>query len=50
MSETRELPIMQAEPSGAAPAWAAEHREALRAAVAEHGSVRVRGLGLGDPS
>jgi alpha-ketoglutarate-dependent taurine dioxygenase len=50
MSETRELPNMHAEPSGDAPSWAAEHREALRAAVAEHGWVRVRGLGLGDPS
>src|SRR3954447_6978330 len=28
--------------------WAGEHREALRAAVAEHGSVLVRGLGLRD--
>jgi alpha-ketoglutarate-dependent taurine dioxygenase len=29
-------------------AWAAAHRDELRAAVAEHGSVRVRGLGLRD--
>ena len=28
--------------------WAAEHRDALRAVVAEHGSVLVRGLGLRD--
>ena len=31
-----------------APRWAAEHRDALRAAVAEHGSLLVRGLGLRD--
>ncbi len=29
-------------------AWAAEHREPLRAAVAEHGALLVRGLGLRD--
>lgn len=28
--------------------WAARHRDALRGAVAQHGSVLVRGLGLGD--
>ena len=28
--------------------WVCEHREALRAAVAEHGAVLVRGLGLRD--
>ncbi|MEU3413455.1 MULTISPECIES: TauD/TfdA family dioxygenase [unclassified Streptomyces] len=28
--------------------WAAEHREALRARVAEHGALLVRGLGLTD--
>ncbi|HVS24657.1 MAG TPA: TauD/TfdA family dioxygenase, partial [Gammaproteobacteria bacterium] len=31
-----------------APRWAAEHREALRAAAVEHGSLLVRGLGLRD--
>ncbi|WP_320777627.1 TauD/TfdA family dioxygenase [Streptomyces sp. CRN 30] len=31
-------------------AWAAGHREALRAAVARHGRVLVRGLGLTDPA
>lgn len=31
-----------------APRWAAEHRDALRAAVVEHGSLLVRGLGLRD--
>jgi alpha-ketoglutarate-dependent taurine dioxygenase len=41
-------PIVQAETSGDAMSWAAEHRGALRAAVAEHGSVLVRGLGLRD--
>jgi alpha-ketoglutarate-dependent taurine dioxygenase len=29
-------------------AWAGEHRDALRAAVVEHGSLLVRGLGLRD--
>jgi alpha-ketoglutarate-dependent taurine dioxygenase len=31
-----------------APRWVAEHRDALRAAVVEHGSLLVRGLGLGE--
>jgi alpha-ketoglutarate-dependent taurine dioxygenase len=48
MSETQELPTMRAEPTGDAPGWAGENREELRAVVAEHGSVRVRGLGLRD--
>ncbi|MFI9722772.1 TauD/TfdA family dioxygenase [Streptomyces sp. NPDC052396] len=30
--------------------WAAGHRDALRATVAEHGSLLVRGLGLTDPA
>ena len=30
--------------------WAEENREALRAAVDEHGAVLVRGLGLRDPA
>ena len=34
--------------TGDAPRWAAEHRDALRAAVDEHGSLLVRGLGLRD--
>jgi alpha-ketoglutarate-dependent taurine dioxygenase len=50
MSETRELSIMRIEATGDARAWAAEHRDELRAAVAEHGWVRVHGLGLGDPA
>ncbi|MFB6711664.1 MULTISPECIES: TauD/TfdA family dioxygenase [unclassified Streptomyces] len=39
-------PRVRAEATGDAPTWAAEHRDALRAVVAEHGSVLVRGLGL----
>ncbi len=31
-----------------APRWVAEHRDALRAAVVEHGAVLIRGLGLRD--
>ena len=41
-------PMLRAEAVGDAPRWAAEHRDALRAAVAEHGSLLVRGLGLRD--
>ena len=41
-------PILRAEAAGDAPGWAAEHRDALRAGVAEHGAVLVRGLGLRD--
>ncbi len=41
-------PILRAEAPGDAPSWTAEHRDALRTAVAEHGSVLVRGLGLRD--
>jgi alpha-ketoglutarate-dependent taurine dioxygenase len=48
MNQTQEHSILQAEPTGYAPAWAADHRDALRAAVAERGAVRVRGLGLSD--
>jgi alpha-ketoglutarate-dependent taurine dioxygenase len=40
--------VLRAGASGDPAAWAAEHREALRAAVVEHGSVLVRGLGLAD--
>jgi len=39
-------PILRAEATGDAPGWAAEHRDGLRAVVAEHGAVLVRGLGL----
>jgi alpha-ketoglutarate-dependent taurine dioxygenase len=41
-------PMLRAEAPRGALSWAAEHRDALRAAVAEHGSVLVRGLGLRD--
>ncbi|GAA2774587.1 TauD/TfdA family dioxygenase [Saccharopolyspora taberi] len=39
-------PVLRA--TGDPPGWAAEHRDALRAAVTEHGSVLVRGLGIAD--
>ncbi|MCW7942509.1 SyrP [Streptomyces hygroscopicus] len=39
-------PILHVEPPGDASSWAAEHRDALRAQVAEHGVILVRGLGL----
>jgi alpha-ketoglutarate-dependent taurine dioxygenase len=39
-------PILRTETTGDAPGWAAEHRDALRAGVAEHGALLVRGLGL----
>src|SRR6266700_3956603 len=41
-------PMLRVEATGDAPRWAAEHRDALRAAVAEYGSLLVRGLGLRD--
>ncbi|HEY4420578.1 MAG TPA: TauD/TfdA family dioxygenase [Pseudonocardia sp.] len=41
-------PMLWASPTGDAPGWAAERRDALRAVVADHGSVLVRGLGLRD--
>jgi alpha-ketoglutarate-dependent taurine dioxygenase len=41
-------PMLRAEPAGDAPGWAAKRRDALRAVVADHGSVLVRGLGLRD--
>src|SRR5881409_4449405 len=41
-------PLLRVEAADDAPRWAAEHRDALRAAVAEHGSLLVRGLGLRD--
>jgi len=41
-------PMMRVEVSADAPTWAAEHRDRLRALVAEHGSILVRGLGLRD--
>jgi alpha-ketoglutarate-dependent taurine dioxygenase len=41
-------PILRTETTGDAPGWAAEHRDALRAVVAERGALLVRGLGLRD--
>jgi alpha-ketoglutarate-dependent taurine dioxygenase len=41
-------PMMRVAVPDDAPTWAAEHREGLRALVAEHGSILVRGLGLRD--
>src|SRR4030095_10780003 len=41
-------PIVRAEATGDPSGWAAGHRDALRAVVAEHGAVLVRGLGLRD--
>ncbi|MER6101601.1 TauD/TfdA family dioxygenase [Streptomyces sp. NPDC001832] len=41
-------PLLRADATGDALSWATEHRDALRAVVAEHGSVLVRGLGLRD--
>jgi alpha-ketoglutarate-dependent taurine dioxygenase len=43
-------PMLRADAPGDAPSWAAEHRNALRTVVAEHGSVLVRGLGLREPA
>jgi alpha-ketoglutarate-dependent taurine dioxygenase len=41
-------PILRVATIGDPASWATEHRNALRAIVAEHGSVLVRGLGLQD--
>lgn len=41
-------PMLQAGASGDALSWATENRDGLRAIVAEHGSILIRGLGLGD--
>jgi alpha-ketoglutarate-dependent taurine dioxygenase len=43
-------PVLRTEPTGDPSGWAAEHRDALRAAVAEYGAVLVRGLGLREPA
>jgi alpha-ketoglutarate-dependent taurine dioxygenase len=42
------LPMVVTEATGEPARWAAEHRNTLRAFVAEHGSLLVRGLGLRD--
>jgi hypothetical protein len=44
--QSRKPPILRADAAGDAPGWAAEQRDALRAVVAEHGAVLVRGLEL----
>jgi alpha-ketoglutarate-dependent taurine dioxygenase len=41
-------PVLRVAGQGDPRGWAAEHASALRAAVAEHGSILVRGLGLRD--
>src|SRR5213596_1904482 len=42
------LPMLRVDAADDAARWAAEHRDALRAAVVEHGSLLVRGLRLRD--
>src|SRR5437879_10203402 len=41
-------PVLRVEAVGEAARWAADYRNALRALVAEHGALLVRGLGLRD--
>jgi alpha-ketoglutarate-dependent taurine dioxygenase len=41
-------PILRVEPTDDAARWAGEHCAALRAAVLQHGSLLIRGLGLRD--
>jgi alpha-ketoglutarate-dependent taurine dioxygenase len=41
-------PVLRVDPGGDAAVWAATHAGALRALVAEHGALFVRGLGLRD--
>src|SRR5437867_3932324 len=41
-------PMLRVEAPGDAARWTAEYRDSLRAAVTEHGSLLVRGLGLAD--
>ncbi|MEV3854806.1 TauD/TfdA family dioxygenase [Streptomyces sp. NPDC050095] len=43
-------PLLPAADGGDPEAWAAAHRGALRGAVAAHGSLLVRGLGLAEPA
>src|SRR5215470_3456294 len=42
------VPMLRADATGDGPSWTAAHRGSLRAVVAEHGAVLVRGLGLRD--
>ncbi|QRP47848.1 TauD/TfdA family dioxygenase [Amycolatopsis sp. FDAARGOS 1241] len=44
------IPLLPTEPGGSPAAWASEHRDSMRALVAEHGSILVRGLALADPA
>jgi alpha-ketoglutarate-dependent taurine dioxygenase len=41
-------PVLHVDAIDNGPRWVAEHRDALRAAVLQHGSLLVRGLGLHD--
>src|SRR6266487_6060953 len=41
-------PVLRVETVGEAARWAADYRNALRALVAEHGALLVRGLGIRD--
>lgn len=43
-------PILQADATADPQSWVNEHRDALRSASTDHGSVLVRGLGLRDPA
>ncbi|MFF8943454.1 TauD/TfdA family dioxygenase [Streptomyces sp. NPDC014864] len=43
-------PVLHVDPPEDAPRWAAEHREGLRARVAEHGALLVRGLQVREPA
>jgi alpha-ketoglutarate-dependent taurine dioxygenase len=43
-------PLLRVDPTADAADWATQHREALRAIVAQHGAVLVRGIGLRDPA
>lgn len=43
-------PLLHAKWDGDPASWAAEHHGALHAAVTEHGSLLVRGLGLDEPT
>ena len=43
-------PMLQIEAPADPPGWAAQHRDVVRAAVAEQGSLLIRGLGLRDAS
>src|SRR6266496_6430782 len=42
------VPMLRVDATDDAPRWVAEHHDALRAAVVEHGALLVRGLRLRD--